>query len=285
MKSPIPYTGATHKHWHEFQHLVPDKFDVWFEPFLGGGSGLLNAHLDKSFTYGIVADICKPLIELHKYLAAYSKANVLITYMEGIIAQFNLSNKNNKAGYYDLRARYNKNKSPLDLLVLLWHSFNNMLRFNGSGGFNVPYGKRTVNWVDLTGSLKHYLEALQYTVIDPIDFSTFFATWSPDSDDFVFLDPPYLTGGAAYNTGWGVEEETLLLQVLLELDQRGVPWGLTNAISNNGKTNLLLNNFIGENDFMVLTLGNNYKNAYRVNRSNKGTVEVYVTNATTNMLK
>ena len=61
--------------------------------------------------------------------------------IDGYISSYDLS-KENKEGYLALRELYNKGKSdPLMLYTLICYSFNNQIRFNNKGAYNMPFGK------------------------------------------------------------------------------------------------------------------------------------------------
>jgi site-specific DNA-adenine methylase len=52
----------------------------------------------------------------------------------------------NKNAFLKLRNEFNNDKSRIDyLLVLVLYSFNNQIRFNSKGDFNLPVGKRDYN--------------------------------------------------------------------------------------------------------------------------------------------
>lgn len=93
--------------------------------------------------------------------------DVLINQIESVVSKFNLSDttkygydyygcksdsgvgKFNKIGYELLRDEYNSISTSahkdLLLLTLIFYSFNNQIRFNASGKFNMPVGKRDFN--------------------------------------------------------------------------------------------------------------------------------------------
>ena len=45
--------------------------------------------------------------------------------------------------YYEVRDRFNSGGAELDFLFLNRASFNGLMRFNSSGGYNVPFCKKT----------------------------------------------------------------------------------------------------------------------------------------------
>lgn len=75
-------------------------------------------------------------------------------------------------------------------------AFSGMFRYNSKGKFNVPYGGIGYNSKNFRKKIK-YLESeelsnrFQKTTISNLDFLDFFQKYSPQNNDFVFLDPPY----------------------------------------------------------------------------------------------
>ena len=118
----------------------------------------------------ICIDNNKRVIELLKTLQYYSY-DMIIQKLENIMNNFGLSNsymlgydsyreyiqgnnglKNyNKDGFYELREYYNKNnfknyrQKSLYLYALVVYGFNNDMRFNRSGSYNLPIGKTDFN--------------------------------------------------------------------------------------------------------------------------------------------
>ena len=115
---------------------------------------------------------------------------------------------------------------------------------------------------------------------DDFDFS------SITKNDFIYCDPPYLITTGTYNdgkrgfTGWGVSEEVKLLNLLTELNARGVRFALSNVIKHKGKTNDILTTWISDNNFNVIHVNKDYSNSnYRtINRDKLATDEVLITN-------
>ncbi len=76
------------------------------------------------------------------------------------------------------------------------YAYSGMFRYNGSGGFNVPYGGMEYNRKNFTKKID-YLRSdalrslLERTTIENLDFESFFSRWPAAENDFIFLDPPY----------------------------------------------------------------------------------------------
>ena len=76
------------------------------------------------------------------------------------------------------------------------NAYASMFRYNSRGEFNVPYGGISYNRKDIARKVAYMrLPTLQHhfsnTIIENMDFEEFLLKYSPQSNDFVFLDPPY----------------------------------------------------------------------------------------------
>lgn len=83
------------------------------------------------------------------------------------------------------------------------NAYASMFRYNRSGAFNVPYGGITYNRKDLARKIAALrspdLQAhLNNTIIENLDFAEFLSKHPPQSDDFLFLDPPYDSDFSTY---------------------------------------------------------------------------------------
>ena len=150
--------------------------------------------------------------------------------------------------------------------MLIVFSFNNQIRFNAKDEFNLPCGKRDFN-AKMQEKLRLFIQILQSYDIKLVD-SDFreilksFAlqekdtqkhecnfrktlltlTRSQDSKIFVYADPPYLLGSAPYNENkaWKQSDERDLLDLLNELDSKGIHFALSNVLSHKGKEHTIL---------------------------------------------
>ncbi|WP_144265417.1 DNA adenine methylase, partial [Nosocomiicoccus sp. HMSC059G07] len=106
------------------------------------------------------------------------------------------------------------------LYVLIAFSFNNQIRFNSSGDFNIPTGKRDFN-SQMESKLIEFKEAISGENIEfsNEDFRVIIKN-IVEKDSFVYLDPPYLISTASYNemSGWTKKDEYDLLNQLDELN-------------------------------------------------------------------
>lgn len=83
------------------------------------------------------------------------------------------------------------------------YTYSGMFRYNSRGEFNVPYGGIGYNRKRLDKKIWYFksdeiIEHLNKTVIECLDFEYFLKKHSPNSRDFIFLDPPYDSDFSTY---------------------------------------------------------------------------------------
>lgn len=82
--------------------------------------------------------------------------------------------------------------------------YSSMFRYNSNREFNVPYGGISYNRKTLTKKIDMLTsgllrEQLARTELAELDFVDFTAKYTPQKEDFVFLDPPYDTTFSSYD--------------------------------------------------------------------------------------
>lgn len=193
--------------------------------------------------------------------------------------------KFNREPYNNLKKEFNsltvKDNYYYELFFLLViYAFNNQIRYNSKGEFNLPVGKRDFN-ESIRNKLKNFVKELktQDTTFTSLPFTE--CRYELKENDFVYIDPPYLITTAAYNENgrWTNKDETDLLNYLSDLNSRGVKFALSNVLTHKGKTNTLLQNWISENNYLVHHLNKSYNNSnYHSKNTDKETNEVLITN-------
>ena len=116
--------------------LIPNKINTFVDLFGGGFNvgGNVNAE------HIIYNDISEPVVKLLNYIKG-SRIEDLLSEIDQYIKEYDLS-KENKEGYLSLRENYNSGiKTPMKFYTLLCYSFNNQIRFNKNGDYNMPFGK------------------------------------------------------------------------------------------------------------------------------------------------
>lgn len=281
IKSPLNYIGGKTKLLNQIRPLFPTNIETFVDLFAGG----CNVGININAKNVVFNDNLTYLIDMYVFFKQ-NNINYIIENIEERISQFNLS-KNNVEGYNSLRKEYNKNRSPLDLFVLIAYSFNHQIRFNNKHEFNVPLGKNRSSFnYKMKSNLINFVSRLEEidAVFTNKDFNKFeFDNLSPNS--FVYCDPPYLITTGSYNDGkrgfkgWTQKEEIELLNILDTLNSKKIKFALSNVIEHKGLKNDILIKWLEENKKTLFqnNMNFNYKNS-NYQTSKKDSVEVLITN-------
>ena len=299
VKSPLNYTGGKYKLLNQIIPIFPKNLDLFVDLFSGGANVGVNVNAKRIVCVDKQKEIIRVMDLFKKYEDGY-----IIDKLEKIIDKYNLSNSllngyetykctsdkglgsYNKSKYLDLRNDYNSMvedsvEKDFLFLTLVIYGFNNQIRFNSSGEFNMPVGKRDFN-NSIRKNLKSFITKLKTKNIEFInsDFREF-AIETTDNT-LVYCDPPYFLGTASYNEngGWTDKDEIDLLNYLSILDQNGVKFALSNVIEHKGEKNTILDSWIKEHNYIVHIIDSNYNNSnYHKQEGNVlKTIEVLVTN-------
>lgn len=305
IKSPLNYTGNKYRLLKQFENYFPNEIDTFVDLFCGGATVGFNINAKKI----ILIDNNEKVINLLKYLAqedistiieeiekvieeyklSYSYKNTYKYYKEqGFVIGNNGLKKYNEKGYYELRENYNslKNKNTkeanIKLYVLMVYGFNNDIRFNNEGKFNLPAGKTDFNKNNYNKLLEYNKRAkdINYEFICG-DFRKEEIKDKVFHSDFVYCDPPYLITTAFYNenNGWSESDEKELLNMLSEANNKNINFALSNVLKKDGEKNDILDEWIKENRFNKNDIDYSYRSASynKINR-NAGEEEVLITN-------
>ena len=151
------------------------------------------------------------------------------------------------------------------LYVIIVYAFNNQIRFNSAGEFNLPVGKRDFN-AKMHSKLLKFIERIQSGSYQFIcqDFRDFDIEQLA-ANDFMYADPPYLITCATYNEngGWSRSDELDLLKFLDEVHLAGKKFALSNVLRSKGKENKFLSEWLNQNYdvYHVIHLNHSYANS------------------------
>ncbi len=297
--SALNYMGGKYKLLPQMLPLFPKDIDKVVDLFCGGCNVGINLACNKvQFN-----DSNQYLMGLLDTFRKMPKKDVFIWLYE-TIEQYGLSlvsengydyygcesskglGKYNKEGYNRLRKDFNNKRERDDeyylmLYLLIVYSFNNQLRFNKRGEFNLPVGKRDFN-IKMQEKLSAFLNRIKsgdykftnmdFRMVKLDDFT---------EKSFVYADPPYLITCATYNeqSGWTEKDERDLLSYLEELDNRGIRFALSNVLENKGKKNEILSDWLRKNEkFKVISLDYDYLNSNYHTKRKGITKEILVLN-------
>ena len=301
IQSPLNYTGGKYKLLPQILPHFPKDIDYFVDLFCGGGNVGINVpcnrvlfndnnsiirymfgtfkNMDKEETFRLIDSIIKEygLSDSDKFGYEYYGCNSA----DGL-------SKYNTNGYLRLRDDFNKMQNKdygyyITLYVLIVYSFNNQIRFNRKGEFNLPAGKRDFNrkmreklsaFIDRLKSGDYTFESNDFREISDED-------WNDKT--FVYVDPPYLITCATYNEqdGWNEELEKELLNYLDKLNDRGIRFALSNVLQSKGKENKLLLDWVNRNigKYRVIYLDYTYANSnYHTKDRTSKTDEVLIVN-------
>ena len=225
----VKWAGGKRQLLSKIQERIPENYNHYFEPFVGGGAVFLGTQPSKA----LINDINKALINTYQRICDSPKE--FLSEVNKIDSEMW---EDGKQYYYTIREHYNdklmKSEYDVELAALFVflnkHCFNGLYRVNGKGLFNVPYNNSrrvSVNG-DSIIEISKYLQGI--TIIDG-DFED--ACRDARKGDFVFLDSPYAplnpTSFESYTKeGFDIESHKRLAKLYDELTTRGCYCMLTN---------------------------------------------------------
>lgn len=229
----VKWVGGKRQLLPEIKKYVPQKFNMYFEPFVGGGAVLFELQPKQA----IVNDINKELINLY---------SVIQNNVEELIDKLSNSHlySNTSECYYRIReldrepTQYNK-MTRIDkaarVLYLNKTCYNGLYRVNSMGEFNTPFGSyknpNIVNEITLR-AVNQYFKESNIKFLNG-DFEQ--TVKSAKKEDFVYFDPPYVPISKTSNftsyseSGFGEMEQIRLKQLCDKLDKKGVKFLLSNS--------------------------------------------------------
>ena len=299
VKSPLNYTGGKYKILNQIIPIFPKELDLFVDLFSGGSNVGVNVNAKRIVCVDKQKEIIRVMELFKKYEDGY-----IIDKLEKIIDKYELSNSllngyemyncssdkglgsYNKSKYTELRNNYNNIKSDsiekdFLFLTLIIYGFNNQIRFNNNGEFNMPVGKRDLN-NSLRKNLKNFITKLKTKNIEFVnsDFREFAIETTENT--LVYCDPPYFLGTASYNEngGWTKQDEIDLLNYLTILDSKGIKFALSNVIEHKGAIHIMLETWIKEHNYTIhyITCDYNNSNYHKQEGNITKTVEVLITN-------
>ena len=301
IQSPLNYTGGKYKLLPQIEPLFPNDIRTLVDMFCGGGNVGINIHCQRI----VFNDIDKSVMGILKIFHKHTEEDIEQRIVQ-VIDKFDLSMASRHGyGYYNCNSsdglgKYNQDKYLrlrdyvnsikvrnddyyLHLYVLIVYAFNNQIRFNSKGAYNLPVGKRDFN-IEMQGKLRRFVSKLRSISCDfeSSDFELF-SPQKMDTRDFVYADPPYLITCATYNEkgGWTEKDEIRLLNYLDSLSECDIRFALSNVLTNKGRTNIILRDwlFSHKSDYRCHHLNFDYSNSnYHALSRNKDCDEILVTN-------
>ena len=225
----VKWAGGKRQLLNRIIERMPERYNNYFEPFVGGGAVLFGLQPNTA----TVNDINGELINLYRTIR--EQPQQFITELAAI-DKVNC----NKEYYYTQRERYNEkikaNEHDPELAALfVWlnkHCFNGLYRVNKHGLFNVPYNNKDGSTQSATiENITAMSNFLQRVRIMHGDFEV--SVEDTAAEDFVFFDSPYASINATSfdsytKEGFAEEEHRRLAELFKALDKKGCYCMLTN---------------------------------------------------------
>lgn len=297
VKSPLNFTGGKSK---ILTQIIPlFKQTTTFIDLFGGG---FNVGANVMYEKIVYNDTQKELARIIKLLYN-NNPHEIIEQVENLVRKYNLSdsttfgyahyNCNSDSGlgsynrdkYIALRNEFNlKNQessiTDIKLLTLIIYAFNNQIRFNSKGEYNMPVGKRDLN-NSIKKNIKLFSNVIKNKNIEFVNYDFRSFDYLKYKDPFIYCDPPYSLGIATYNENmaWSKSDDLDLMNFLLDADHAGVPFALSNVIEHKGERNQPLIDWALNNHFTIHYIRANYSNSsYHLINKESSTIEVLITN-------
>ena len=202
VKPLLKYRGGKAKEIPVIEKHIPHFNGKYIEPFFGGGA--LYFHLEPK--QAVINDVNAKLMDFYSGVKAYYPK--LRAELDAVQTQYEANRRDfdalksqhpaervedkNEVLYYEIRDMFNgiMDKKYTDALLYFFinkTAYSGMIRYNAKGEFNVPFGRYPhLNTALVT---KAHNELLNATEIYNEDYAQIFSR--AQSDDFMFLDPPY----------------------------------------------------------------------------------------------
>ena len=243
----LKWVGGKSKFIQEIIPYIPNEYDTYYEPFIGGGSLFFYLKPQKAYISDINIELvnCYQVIKndvsaLLKNLESKKDKTSDIAYYV-FRASFNNLKKENEFSFDDVQTmnlEENEKKTlqqtcieKASLFIYLNKTcFRGIYRENKKGEMNVPYGHYSRPSLFDSNNLKSISKYFNECEIQIHHHSYKFI--QPTRQDFVYFDPPYdqvkTTDFVAYNKE-KFKQEDLFKFIDLRINAKGVSFVLSNA--------------------------------------------------------
>ena len=201
MNPVLKYRGGKSREIPRFLQYIPDDFDRYIEPFLGGGASYFYLEPEVA----IINDVNERLMLFYRQLRDnYPEMRVQLDELQRVYEANQATYKKLKAQtpdervpnaneelYYKMRELFNHpDGSFLDGVVYFFinkTAYSGMIRYNSNGEYNVPFGR----YPNLNTQLvtAQHSQLLRTADLYSLDYRRIFDM--AGEEDFIFLDPPY----------------------------------------------------------------------------------------------
>lgn len=281
--SPIFYMGNKKKLIKKgLCDLFPNDINTFIDLF--GGSGIVGMNVNANryilndgdenlYNFYQMFKDNTPQYIIEKVLNNINKFNMLRTGVKQNTEESNIYKKR----YEKMRENANNSKKVEDLYSCIFYAFSQQMRFNKNGKFNMPFGNGSFtkqNEEYIKQGCDFFHSGIQCTNKDFRELKI----EKLNSNDFVYLDCPYLNTTATYNEngGWSIQDDYDLFELCERLDKNNIKWGISNVFENKGTINQHLIDWCKNNRWEVYTFDSHTYMA--CGKGNSKAKEVYICN-------
>ncbi len=233
----LKWVGGKRQILDEIKRYIPESFETYHEPFLGGGAVLFELQPAKA----LVSDINPELMNV--YTVIRDDIEELVDSLKAHDQAYR-QHKSPREYFYRIR-KLDRDKAVCNNLMPVQRAsriiflnktcFNGLFRVNRAGQFNTPFGNyKNPNIVneEMLRAVSGYFNRAKIS-FSCEDFETVLRAAS--KGDFVYLDPPYdplsqTSSFTGYNRGgFDGDEQIRLSRACRRLDEQGVKFLLSNS--------------------------------------------------------
>lgn len=223
----VKWVGGKRQLMFELLKNMPENYNRYFEPFIGGGALFFELQPDNAY----ISDLNEELINLYKVVRDNVEELITDLQKHDISKEYFIEIRNiDRTEEYK---NWSNVKKASRFIYLNRTCFNGMYRVNSKGEFNVPFGHYKNPRILDENNLINCSNLLQRTEIRHADFSEILK--KVKKGDFVYFDPPYvpLSETSSFTSytkdGFDLDMQFKLRDVCDELDSIGVKFLLSNS--------------------------------------------------------
>lgn len=223
----VKWVGGKRQLMFELLNNMPENYNRYFEPFIGGGALFFELQPDNAY----ISDMNEELINL--YQVVRNNVDELITDLQKHDCSKDYFMEIRNIDRTDEYKNWSDIQKASRFIYLNRTCFNGMYRVNSKGEFNVPFGHYKNPRILDENNLINCSNLLQRTEIRHADFSAILNR--VQKGDFVYFDPPYvpLSETSSFTSytkdGFDIGMQFKLRDVCDELNSMGVKFLLSNS--------------------------------------------------------
>ncbi len=229
---PIPFlkwAGGKGQLLEQMSPYFPERFNTYYEPFLGGGAVFFHLLPPKA----VLSDLNPELVNV--WQAVRDKPKELMVALDE-----HHPHRKSKDYFYKVRSQDPKDMDPVEraarTVFLNKTCYNGLYRVNSKGQFNVPFGYYSDPTLYDEDIILASIQALRGKTILVADYRD--ACKEAQRGDFIYLDPPYhpLSPTSSFTEytqdSFGDADQMELAAFFRRLDERYCKVMLTNSATN-----------------------------------------------------